>query len=163
MKENTKKRNFKLYIPVGLVILAIVAGAWYWYRDYSRFITTDDAHIDADNVTVSPRIMGRIATLYANEGDTVVKGLLLTALDSSDLVAQRNQLVALKDQALLNVNQAEKKFMSDQQSLKVVEINLEKAKEDFERARKQAEGGVITQEQFDHIRKALEIASAHWV
>lgn len=160
MKENTKKRNFKLYIPVGLVILAIVAGAWYWYRDYSRFITTDDAHIDADNVTVSPRIMGRIATLYANEGDTVVKGLLLTALDSSDLVAQRNQLVALKDQALLNVNQAEKKFMSDQQSLKVVEINLEKAKEDFERARKQAEGGVITQEQFDHIRKALEIASA---
>jgi membrane fusion protein (multidrug efflux system) len=160
MKEDSKKRNFKVYIPVGLVIIAIIAGAWYWYRDYSLYITTDDAHIEADNVTVSPRIMGRIATLYVDEGDAVEKGALLAVLDSSDLVAQKNQAIALREQAIVNVNQADKKFLSDKQSLKVVEINLEKAKDDFERARKQAEGGVITQEQFEHIQKTLEVASA---
>ncbi len=160
MKEDYRKRNYKVYIPVGLVIIAILAGAWYWYRDYSLYITTDDAHIDADNVTVSPRIMGRIAKLYVEEGDAVEKGALLAALDSSDLVAQRNQAVAMMDQAIVNVNQADKKFLSDKQSLKVVEINLEKAKNDFERAQMQADGGVITGEQFEHIQKALEVAYA---
>jgi membrane fusion protein (multidrug efflux system) len=160
MKEGSKKRSFKVYIPVGLVIIAIIAGAWYWYRDYSLYITSDDAHVDADNVTVSSKILGRVSMLFTDEGDTVASGMLLAALDSSDLIAQRNQVLALKGQALLNVIQAEKKYISDQQSLKVVEINLEKAKEDFERARKQSEGGVITQEQFDHIGKALEVAIA---
>ena len=42
-----------------------------------------------------------------------------------------------------------------------MEINVERAKEDFERARKQAEGGEITMEQMDHISKAYEAALAY--
>ena len=52
MKQNSNKNKLKVYIPLGIVILAILTGAWYWYRDYSKYITTDDAHIDADNVTI---------------------------------------------------------------------------------------------------------------
>jgi membrane fusion protein (multidrug efflux system) len=142
------------------VIIAVLVGAWYWYRDYSRYITTDDARIDADNITVSSKMLGRIVTVYAQEGDAVTKDKLLAELDSSDLIAQRNQAMALKIQALTNLDQANAKYVSDQQSLKVVEINLDRAKEDLERARKQLEGGVITEEQYDHITKAYEAASA---
>ncbi len=160
MKQDSAKRKLKVYIPLGLVIVAVLAGAWYWYRDYSIYISTDDAHVDADNITVSSKILGRIISVYADEGDRVTRGKLLAVLDSSDLVAQKNQAIALKEQALTNIRQSDTKFASDQQSLKVVEINYERAKEDLERAQKQLDGGVITQEQFDHIKKTYEASSA---
>jgi len=160
MKEESKNNRFKVYIPLAIVIIIVLAGAWIWYRDYSMYITTDDAHVDADNVSVSAKIMGRIASIYANEGDLVKQGMLMADLDSTDLVAQRNQTTALMAQAQANLVQSETKYKSDNISLKVLEINLDRASEDMDRAKKQSDGGVITQEQFDHIKKTFESASA---
>ena len=160
MKEESKNNRLKVYIPLALVIIIVLAGAWYWYRDYSMYITTDDAHVDADNVSVGAKIMGRISSIYANEGDQVKKGTLLADIDSSDFIAQRNQSIALKSQSLANLAQSEVKYSSDQKGIRVLEINLERANEDLTRAKSQSEGGVITPEQFDHIKKAYETASA---
>jgi len=160
MKEESNKNRLKVYIPLAIVVIIVLAGAWYWYKDYSIYITSDDAHVDADNVSVGSKILGRISALYANEGDLVKQGALLAELDSSDMVAQRNQSVAIKSQAQANLVQAETKYSSDQKSLKVLEINLDRATEDLNRAKNQAEGGVITTEQFDHIKKAHESALA---
>lgn len=160
MKPESKNKRLRVYIPLAIVILFVLAGAWYWYRDYSSYITTDDAHVDADNVSVGSKIIGRIASIYGNEGDIVEKGTLLADLDSSDLIAQRNQSAAIRAQALANLSQSTVKYSSDQKSIRVLEINLERATEDFTRASTQSEGGVITPEQFDHIKKAFETAQA---
>jgi membrane fusion protein, multidrug efflux system len=160
MKSESKNNRLKVYIPLALVILIVLAGAWYWYRDYSRYVTTDDAHIDADNVSVSSKIIGRIASIYADEGNFVKQGTLLAVIDSSDLFAQRNQAAALKSQSVASLAQSEVKFNSDQISLRVLEVNLERATEDLTRAKSQLDGGVITTEQFDHIKKGYETASA---
>jgi membrane fusion protein (multidrug efflux system) len=160
MKEETKKSKLRVYIPLLLIIVFVMIAAWYWYKDYSMYITTDDAHVDADNVSVGSKIMGRISAIYAKEGDLVKQGMLLADLDSSDLHAQRNQSVAMKAQAEANLAQSEVKYNSDQKSIRVLEINLEKTSEDLTRAKSQAEGGVITTELFDHIRKAYETAFA---
>jgi len=160
MKEESTNKRLKVYIPLTIIIIIVLAGAWLWYRDYSMYITSDDAHVDADNVSVGSKIMGRIASIYANEGDQVKQGTLLADLDSTDLLAQRNQSLAMKAQAQANFVQSEVKYNSDQKSIKVLEINLEKANEDMTRAKTQSEGGVITTEQFDHIKKAYETASA---
>jgi membrane fusion protein, multidrug efflux system len=124
------------------------------------YITTDDAHVDADNVSVGSKILGRITAIYTDEGKFVTKGTLLADIDSSDFIAQRNQAIALRNQAIANMSQAEVKYKSDLMSLKVLEINLARATEDMERAKSQSEGGVITAEQFDHTKKSLETAQA---
>lgn len=160
MKEESKKNRLKVYLPLAFVIILVFAGAWYWYRDYSMYITTDDAHVDADNVSVGAKIMGRISDIYANEGDKVKQGTLLAVLDSTDLYAQRNQAAALSDQAHANLIQSKVRYSSDEMGLKVLEINLAKANDDLARAKNQSEGGVITSEQYDHIKKAYETASA---
>ena len=160
MKEEPKKNRLKVYIPLAVVVLIVLVGVWYWYNDYSTYITSDDAHIDADNVSVGSKIFGRISSLYANEGDLIKQGTLLAVLDSTDLIAQRNQTIALREQAHANLNQSEVKYSSDQKSIKVLEISLERANEDMARAKNQAEGGVITTEQFDHVKKAFETATA---
>jgi membrane fusion protein, multidrug efflux system len=160
MKHETKKSKLGIYIPLILIIMAVITGGVFWYKDYTKYITTDDAHVDADNVSIGSKITGRISVLHAAEGDDVKQGTLLAELDSSDLIAQRDQTVALKVQAIANRSQAEVKYESDKKSLKVLEINLERASEDLKRAKSQSEGGVITTEQYDHARKAYETASA---
>jgi membrane fusion protein (multidrug efflux system) len=124
------------------------------------YITSDDAHVDADNVSVGSKILGRIVAIYGQEGDKITHGTLLADLDSTDLIAQRNQTLALRTQAQASLNQAEIKYNSDQKSLRVLEIALDRATEDLNRAKSQSEGGVIAQEQFDHIKKSFETATA---
>jgi membrane fusion protein (multidrug efflux system) len=160
MKEESNKKRLKVYIPLAIIIIIVLAGAFYWYKDYSMYITTDDAHVDADNVSVGSKILGRIATLYANEGDLVKQGTLLAELDSTDLLAQRNQSLAMKLQAQANMSQSQAKYSSDQMSIRVLDISLERANDDLTRAKKQSEGGVITQEQLDHAKKTYETALA---
>jgi membrane fusion protein, multidrug efflux system len=160
MKAESKSNKLRVYIPLVLVIIAVLAGAWYWYNDYAKYITTDDAHVDADNVSIGSKILGRISAIHGDEGDFVKQGSLLADLDSTDMISQRNQSLTLKAQAMANLVQAEAKYSSDQKSIKVLEIGLERAAEDLNRAKSQSEGGVITSEQFDHTKKSYETASA---
>jgi membrane fusion protein (multidrug efflux system) len=48
----------------------------------------------------------------------------------------------------------------DEKNIKMLQIALDKSKEDFDRAKTQFSGGVITKEQYDHLKKAEETAQA---
>lgn len=157
-----EKKNWKIYIPLAVIVLAIVSGAIYWYIEYSSYIKTDDAYVASDNISVSSKVMGRISKLYAQEGDTVKAGELLAELDSVDMVAQKGQIIATKYQTIANKIQAQEKFIYDKKSVKVLEIGLKKAEDDFSRAKVQFEGGVLSKEQYEHISKALEAAKAQY-
>ena len=160
-KEQAKKKTkLRVYIPLALVVVGLVIGGWYWYKDYTRYISTDDANIDGDRVSVSSKILGRISNIYAEEGDTVKKNMLLAEIDSTDLVAQKNQAIAMKEQSIAAKLQSEAKYEYDQESIKLQEINFEKAKDDYARAKEQFEGNVIPKEQYDHLKKAYEAAQA---
>jgi len=157
-----KKRNLKVYIPLILVVAIVLVGGTYWYIDYSSYIKTDDAYVTSDVVTVSPKIMGRISKLYAEEGDSIQQGQLLAELDSTDLLAQKQQLKAAKMQTETGKLQAEAKYDFDVKNADVLKINVERTKEDFDRAKTQFNGGVTTKEQFDHAKKAYETAQAQY-
>ena len=155
-----KEKNWKVYIPMVLVIVLVAIGGIRWYIDYSKYIKTDDAHVEADNVAVSSKILGRISQVFAEDGDSVKQGQLIVLLDSTDLVAQKSQAIAGKMLAEASIVQAEAKYQYDLQNNKVLEIMLSKAQEDFERAKGQFKGDVITKEQYDHIKKSFETAQA---
>jgi len=159
-QKETSNSRLKIYIPLVLIVILVFSAIWYWYRDYSMYISTDDAHIESDNVQIGPKMLGRIAKLYPIEGDTVKKGALLVELDSLDLLAQKGQIQAMLVQANAQMEQAKAKLNYDNGSIKVFEVASEKAKEDFERAKLQVAGDVITKEVFDHLKKAYETATA---
>jgi len=159
-KHVKKEKNWKVYIPLVLIIVLVLGGVIYWYIDYSKYIKTDDAHVDADIIGVSPKILGRVSQLFADEGDSVKAGELIAILDSTDLFAQKKQAVAGKMLTEAAVVQARAKYEFDLQNNKVLEISVSKTKDDFDRAKSQFDGSVITKEQFDHAKKALETAEA---
>jgi membrane fusion protein (multidrug efflux system) len=157
-----KEKDLKIYIPLVIVVAIVITGVIYWYIDYSSYIRTDDAFVTSDIVTVSPKIMGRISKIYVDEGDSVKQGELLAELDSTDLLAQKRQIISMKQQTVAGKAQAEAKYQYDLKNIDVLKINVERAKEDFDRAKAQFSGGVITQEQYDHLKKALETAQAQY-
>jgi membrane fusion protein, multidrug efflux system len=158
MKKN--KKNWKIYIPLAAVVLIITISGIFWYIDYSSYIKTDDAYLTSDNISVSSKLLGRVNKLYAEEGDSVRKGQLLVELDSMDLLAQKAQVITAEAQTEATKAQAEAKYQLDEKNVKVLQISLERIKEDFDRATAQFAGGVITKEQFDHAKKAVESAQA---
>jgi membrane fusion protein (multidrug efflux system) len=157
-----KKVNWKVYIPLTIVVIAVLAGGFIWYQDYTKYISTDDAHIDGHKVAVSPKMMGRILKLYVEEGDSVKEGQLIVELDSADILAQREHAKALKVQAASSRSQAVAKYNYDVDNLKVLKINLERAQDDFKRAQEQYKRQVISTESFEHTKKTLEAIQAQY-
>jgi membrane fusion protein, multidrug efflux system len=159
-KKIREKKNRKAYIPLAVILVIVIVVGSLWYSRYLHFITTDDALIDGDNVSLAPKIMGRIASVYVNEGDTVRTGQLLVKLDSTDILAQINQARAMVQQANANLIQAGIKYKADVENLTVFEISADKAKIDFDRASKQQQFEVISQEQFQNVQKIYQTSNA---
>ena len=141
-------RKKRVVIPLLIFAVLAMVAATYWYVKLRRFVSTDDAFIDGNRVSISSKILGRIAQLTVEEGDGVKPGQVLVHLDDSDLKAQEAQSLAGLDQAEKNVA--------------LSKINLERAQEDFERAKTLLKGGSATKEQFDHAQKGLEISRAQY-
>lgn len=159
-ENNNKRKAIRVYLPLAIVIAAVIGIGWYYYKEYSRYIKTDDAYVDADKVAVSAKMMGRIENLYVDEGDMVRKGMLLAKLDSTDLLAQKAQAEAAAAQAKTALIQAQAQYGYIKDNLQVLNVNLERSKDDFNRGKTQFKGGVIPQERYDHLQKGYEAASA---
>ena len=160
MEEKRKKSSFRVYIPLIIIIFIVIAGVGYWFKEYSKYISTDDAHVDTDNVSVSSKMLGRITKVFADEGDKVDAGELLAVIDSSDLQSQKISALAVIGQVKANLAQVEAKFNFDKENIKVLEVNLKKTQQDYERAKDQFDGGITTQEQFEHAQSSYETAEA---
>jgi len=142
-KRSGKK---KILIPIFLILVLAAASLFYWYHFLRGWVSTDDAAIDCDAVTISSKILGRISVLNAGQGDTVQAGELLAQLDDSDLKAQEVEAQASLDYV--------------REDVKIAAIAMVRARDDFERDSLQYAQHAITREQFNHTRSAYEMAQA---
>jgi membrane fusion protein (multidrug efflux system) len=130
-----------------LIIVAAV-GAWYWYVNLREFDSTDDAYVDGNRVSISSKILGRIIQLTVDEGDSVKAGQVIVRLDDSDLRAQDEQAKAALAYA--------------QETVTLAKVNVDKAQDDYQRAKIQFDGNIIPKEQYDHAQKSMQAAQAQY-
>jgi membrane fusion protein, multidrug efflux system len=128
-----------------LLVIAAAAGGWYWYANLRDVLSSDDAFIDADSISLSSKMLGRVVTLAADEGDRVKRGQLLVQLDDAELKAQQVMAQATISAARKNTELAR--------------VNLERARADFSRYDQLNRQKMTTQELFDHSRSAFESAT----
>ena len=138
----------RMIIPLLLLLSAAAIGGYFWYMNMQDFVSTDDAYVDANSVSISTKMLGRINSLGTDEGDTVKAGQMIVKLDESDLRAQE---VSAKAGLTLVQN-----------SIPLAQANLNRAQDDFNRGEKEYKNGIITKEQYDHLQNALEVAKAEY-
>jgi multidrug resistance efflux pump len=101
-----EKRKKLIYLILGVMIVAFACiGGYYWYQN-TYYVSTEDASIQGDLVTVGPQISGKLMELDVEEGDTVVKGQIIgrqgisnpqnTNIDQTVLRAPINGIVIKK-------------------------------------------------------------------
>ncbi len=114
-KEPPAKKRRRTAIIVGVVLLlALLAGLFYWRSTYSE--DTDDAQVDGNLFQVSSRVTGQVIKVYVEDNTKVQQGDLLAEIDPKDYV------VAL-DQAQANLASSEASFRQATVNVPVTSTN----------------------------------------
>jgi membrane fusion protein (multidrug efflux system) len=141
-------RRKRVIIPFTIFVAIAVLVTAYWYMYRRGYVSTNDAFVDGNPVTISSKILGRVTELGVATGDKTTAQELLVRLDDTDLRAQEAQATAA--------------LAYTEQSVSLAKIGLDRARDDFDRAHAQYKDNVITREQHDHARQALELADAQY-
>ncbi len=125
------KRRWPLVILAVVVVLAIIAGAVYWYMTRNEE-STDDAYTDGNSIVIAPKISGYVTELDVNDNTLVKAGQLLFKIDPRDAIAAR-------DQARANLALAQSQLASAEVNLDVTRVkapaNLAQAQAQLAQAR----------------------------
>lgn len=108
-----KKRSVVVLLSV--VLLAMLAGGWYWYKSRQDDSLTLYGNVDIRTVNLSFRVGGRLAALQVDEGDSVQAGQKLGEIDRAPY---ENALL----QAKANVSTAEAKYALATEGYRAEEI-----------------------------------------
>jgi membrane fusion protein (multidrug efflux system) len=101
-----KKRKIRTALIAGGGVLLLAGAGWYAYHALvgKYHETTDDAYIQADAVTVSPKIGGYVDAVLVRENQDVAAGQPLVRIDPRDYNAQAEQFRAQVDIAKANAD-----------------------------------------------------------
>ncbi|MBX4921596.1 HlyD family secretion protein [Rhizobium bangladeshense] len=119
-----KKRRSPV-LPI--VVLALLAGgAWYgyeWWTNGRFMVSTDDAYIEGDIATISPKVTGYVAKVNVVANQEVKAGDVLATLDNGDY---QNAL-----------DQAQAQIATEKLSLQRIDAQIEGANASFAQAQAQ--------------------------
>ncbi|VXB01418.1 Multidrug ABC transporter permease [Burkholderia sp. 8Y] len=110
-----KPSRRRLLIIVG--IIAIVAGLVWGLRWWTvgRFIeTTDDAYLQADSVTIAPKVAGYVTEVLVADNQAVAAGAPLARLDTRQYQASLDQAKATLDARAADIQRAEAELRQQQ-------------------------------------------------
>jgi membrane fusion protein (multidrug efflux system) len=83
----TLKRRLRAVLLAGAGLLAIASSGYFgWhYWTVGRFnVSTDNAYVKADNITIAPRVSGYIASVLVGDNQAVHAGQVLARIDDRD-------------------------------------------------------------------------------
>ncbi|RDJ08762.1 HlyD family secretion protein [Rhizobium grahamii] len=115
--EKKKKRNLALPI-IGLALLA--GAAWYgydWWTTGRFMVSTDDAYIEGDIATISPKVTGYVAKVNVVANQKVKAGDVLATLDDGDYKLALDQAVASLETEKLSLQRIDAQIAGGEASL----------------------------------------------
>jgi membrane fusion protein, multidrug efflux system len=121
-----------------LLAIAILAYGIEWLAHGRFMISTDDAYLRADSVTVAPRVSGYIDALYVSENQKVEAGQPLLRIDTRnyrDAVAQNSAMVNAR---IADIGASESQILQQQAVVVERQAELAGARANAQFARDQA-------------------------
>jgi membrane fusion protein (multidrug efflux system) len=138
---SAQKSSRTRFVLLGGVAVAIVAGgAWLLhYETRGKYLQdTNDAFIQADAVTVSPRISGYVDAVLVGDNENVKAGQPLVRIDPRDYDAQAQQYQAQIDVAKANAENVRAGISEQEAGIAQARAQLASAEEDARYAEREA-------------------------
>ena len=162
-----KKSGGARRIIFAVIGVAVIAGAgWFgyqWWTEGRFIVSTDDAYIEGDIATISPKVSGYVESVEVSNNEKVKKGDLLVKIDDGDYQnalaqaeAQLNaQNVALKATEA-QIGGAKAQLNQAKANRDALDPQIENAKSAFERANTLKEKGAATVAAFDDAKAQVD-------
>jgi HlyD family secretion protein len=99
------RKNWWLRIALAVAVLAGAGGGgYYWWQQHVRSqvppgIAYGNGRLEADAINIDTKYAGRIAELFADEGDLVKGGQIAARMDTQDFAASLKKAQAQVKQA----------------------------------------------------------------
>ncbi|PNU06808.1 HlyD family secretion protein [Novosphingobium guangzhouense] len=114
------------------VLVVVAGGLWlFQYQMYGQFEQdTNDAYIQADAVTISPKISGYVEQVLVNDNQDVKAGQALVRIDARDYDAQAQQYQAQIDVAKANADNVRAMIGEQEAAIAQARAQLASAEQD---------------------------------
>lgn len=146
-----------LMISVPLILIALGLGYWLMTRGT---ISTDNAYVRQDVVSVSADVSGRIVAVAVHENQQVKAGDLLFEVDPEPYRVALAQADAAIAAAQVNVGELSTIYRGTGADITKARADIGFAQKEYERQRELAASGFTTKARLESAYHALEVAQA---
>ncbi len=163
-----RRRRAVAFGILGAVVLAGVLGyGAYWWLVASRYVSTDDAYVEATPAQITPQVSASIVAVPVRNTQYVRAGTVLVVLDSADariaLERAQAQLQAAERAVrgdFAGVRQFTAQIAARRAEIAAARSNLGKARSDLARRERLAATGAISAEDLTAAENAYRDAKA---
>ena len=165
-KAGVRRRTLLLSLGAVVLIAGIAWGVHWW--TVGRFIeSTDDAYLQADSVTIAPKISGYVAEVFVSDNQAVSAGEPLVRLDSRQYQAILEQAKATIAARKADIERGAAELLQQQANIAQARAQLQGARSSEAHAREEVKRyeplvatGAETTEKLADLRNALNQAQS---
>ncbi len=152
-RKRSLKRRFLLII--GPLTVALITT--YIYLTGGRFISTDNAYIQADKVAISAEVSGPIVEVMVAENDFVQKGTPLFKIDDRSYLIALEQAKARLQEAAVEIATRKVSYHQKENELGLAQSNIDFARKEYARQSALDSNQAVAKAQLDSARHELEV------
>ena len=143
-----KKRRWPLILMLSVPVLLLIAGGYMWLAS-GRYVSTDNAYVQQDMVSVASEVNGVIAQVQVRENQRVRRGDLLFRIDPRPFRIALAEAEARIAAAEVQVNQVMTRSAGMGADIEGAEANLRYAMSEHGRYQELLRRGFTTRSRYD--------------
>lgn len=158
--KSAARSKLRLWLILAGLLVVIGGGAgggWYWWKLHQAAlpdgIVWGNGRLEADDIDITPKYPGRVASLLADEGDLVKAGQVVARMDTRDTEATLQKAEAQVQQVKRTLEEASANVVQQKTQQKLAEQQLDRTRTLFQK-------GYATNELLDQRQQALDGANA---
>ena len=144
-------------LMVGGVALVVVGALGAWLLG-GRYVSTDDAYVQAAKLMVSTDVSGLVQDVDVKEGEVVKKGQVLFRLDPKPFRIALANAIATRDQTALTIDSMKQDYQRMLSDISAQKAQADLAQRNFDRDVRLLKAGAVSQSDYDTARAALSAA-----
>jgi len=152
-----KRRPLRLIMMLSVPLLLLLVGGYFWLTS-GRYVSTDNAYVQQDMVSVAPEVQGIVTEVFVHENQQVHRGDLLFRIDPRPFRIALANAEAQIAAAGVQVNQLQARVAGTGADINGAQDNLAYQQREFDRLRELMSQGWITRTRYDEQRHNLEEA-----
>jgi membrane fusion protein, multidrug efflux system len=149
----------RLRLPLMLFgpIVVLLAAGW-WYLTTGRYVSTDDAYVQAARVSISTDVSGRVAQIDVRDNERVKAGQVLFSLDQRPFRIAVEEAKAQLAAVRLQIEAMKATYQEKKADAAATEATLVYQQRELERQQRLLASGTASQAQYDQSNHAYKIA-----